>query len=91
MTDNAPRVNDPPPPPFAPVPPPPPAIASAIFNVIALILLFLGQITAGEIFVGLALVAILVLIFRGGSGTPGGPAASPPGNAPQPNRPAQNG
>ena len=87
MTDNPPKLIEPPPPPFAPPLPRGPVIAAAVFNVVALILLFLGQIVAGEVFVGLALVSGLVALFGGGSGTP----ASPPANPPPPTRTPQNG
>jgi len=66
MTDNPPRLIEPPPPPRAfvlrAVPP--------VLNVVALILLLLGYITAGEIFVGLALVTGLIALFGGGSSRP---------------------
>jgi len=82
MTDNPPRLVD---------PPPPRALAykaaTAIFNLIALILLFLGQIAAGEVFVGLALLTGLVSLFGGGSATPAGPT----GNTRNPNTPASAG
>jgi hypothetical protein len=63
------------------VDPPPPRgialmVATAVFNLLALILLVLGRITLGEVFVGLALVTGLVSIFRGGSSTPAGPAGN---------------
>jgi hypothetical protein len=69
------------------VDPPPPRgialmVATAIFNIVALIFLFLGQITFGEVFVGLALLTALASIFRGGSSTP--PTA---GNTQSPNTP----
>ncbi|HEX3526156.1 MAG TPA: hypothetical protein VH988_03740 [Thermoanaerobaculia bacterium] len=76
MTDNPPQYIEPPPPPRAfvlrAVPP--------ILNLVALILLLLGYIAAGEVFVGLALIAGLIALFRGGSATAAGPAS---GNTPQ--------
>lgn len=81
MTDNPPRLTDPPPPPkpFAPPPAVPP-----VLNLVALILLLLGYTTAGEVFVGLALVAGLIVLFRGGPATPARPAG---GNTQSPNSP----
>jgi hypothetical protein len=72
MTDNPPKLIEPPPPrAFAY------HVATAAFNLIALILLLLGYVTAGEVFVGLALLTGLVSIFRGGSGTPAGNTQNP--------------
>ena len=70
MSENPPYHTDPPSPPkaFAYL------VAGVVFNLLALILLFMGQITAGEIFVGLALFAGLVGIFRGRSATPNTPS-----------------
>jgi len=48
----------------------PAMIAAVLFNIVALILLVLGYLTAGEAFVGLAIVAGLVALFSGRQGTP---------------------
>jgi|GEM_PF-6793481 len=73
MTDNPPRYIEPPPPPRAFAY----HVATAAFNLLALILLLIGQITAGEVFVGLALLTGLVGIFRGRSATPAGNSQNP--------------
>jgi len=75
MTQTQPIVDPPPPRTFAlrVVPP--------ILNLVALILLLLGYITAGEVFVGLALLIGLIALFGGGSSTP------PAGNTQSPQTP----
>ena len=75
MTQTQPIVDPPPPRAFIP-----PAVP-LILNLVALILLLLGYITAGEIFVGLALLAGLIALFGGRSSTP------PAGNTQSPKTP----
>jgi hypothetical protein len=69
MTDNPPHLTDPPPPPRAFI------IATAIFNIVALILLVTRFTTAGTAFVALAIVTGLISIFRGGPTAAGRNAA----------------
>jgi hypothetical protein len=80
MTDNPPKLIEPPPPPRAFMPPAVPPV----LNLVALILLLLGYTTLGEIFVGLALIAGLMVLFGGGPSTPAKPAG---GNTQSPNTP----
>jgi hypothetical protein len=54
----------------------PAVIATVLFNIVALILLILGYFTAGEAFVGLAIVAGLVALFSGGKSTPAASGAA---------------
>ncbi len=77
MTDNPPKLIEPPPPPRPFMPPPVPPV----LNLVALILLLLGYTTFGEIFVGLALIAGLMVAFGGGSSKP------PAGNTQSPKTP----
>lgn len=74
MTD-PPRIYDPP---SRPISPRGALLVAAVFSLIALGLLVLGQTTAGTVFVALALVANIVGILTGGSSRPGSPAQTPP-------------
>jgi len=77
MTDNPPQYIEPPPPRRAFVL----RVVPPILNLVALILLLLEHITAGEVFVGLALLTGLIALFGSGSSTP------PAGNTRSPNTP----
>jgi len=66
-------------------------IATIIFNALALILLFLGRITAGEVLVGLALAAGIVGLIGGSSGTPSRSGPTPTGDQPGGRRPVSRG
>jgi hypothetical protein len=74
MTD-PPEIYDPP----RPAPPRIAPIATVIFNLLALILLFIGQITAGKVFVGLALAAGVVGLVGRSPGTPSRSGTNQPG------------